>query len=242
MLGQLYSPTGKALETAQQVLEIDNPLACNMAYGCINKCDYCYIPYIKKGEIRFPKQSPLELVKKQLENGLKPEGVFLCFFTDPFIKPNLNVTKELVDFLISKKIPMATLSKVDALLSDYKYMRIGMTIVSDDEFSKKFEPNATLPSKRIQILKMAHDYGFYTWVSIEPYPTPNKFEQSLVKLLSKINFVDFMIFGKWNYDKTTNDKEFYKKMVIIFKRYCEETGIRYFIKKDTLNFIGDINA
>jgi DNA repair photolyase len=235
-LGELYYPTGKALETAQQVLEVEKPMACNVAYGCKNCCEYCYIPYTKKGEIRFPKQNPRELIWKQLENGLKPEGVFLSFHTDPFIEDNLSKTIQVLDLLLSRNIKVAILSKVDTFWD--RNIRTGMTIVSDnDDFSKRFEPNAKPFSFRLKSLLDAHANGFYTWVSIEPYPTPNKFEQSFSDLLSKIDFVDFMIFGKWNYDKTTNDREFYSRIVAMFNRYCAEQGIRHFVKSETRRFI-----
>jgi len=239
MLGELYYPTGLAKETAQQVLEIENPMACNLAWGCPNACDYCYVPYTKKGEIRFPKQHPVELVRKQLKDGLNPKRVFLCFATDPFIYCNRILTTDLIDIMSEKKILIATLSKVSTPINKYEKLRVGMTIVSDsDGFSKKFEPKALPNSERIEQLKNCHKHGYYTWISLEPYPTPNKFKQSLVKLLSKIDFVDFVIFGKWNYDKTTNNKEFYSKMVQIFDRYCEQQGIRHFVKSETRNFIG----
>jgi DNA repair photolyase len=75
MLGELYYPTGKALETAQQVLQVNHPIAVNVAWGCTNMCDYCYIPYIKKGCVRFPKQPVCKLVEKQLNNNIKPGTV-----------------------------------------------------------------------------------------------------------------------------------------------------------------------
>jgi len=236
MLGKLYNPTGKALETAQQVLEVKNPMACNVAYGCKNCCEYCYIPYIKKGEIRFPKTNPKYLVEKQLKK-IKPEGVFLCFNTDLALECNKKRTIRLIELLIEKNIKVATLSKIGIPrlpCKNAQNIRIGMTIVSDnDEFSKKFEPNALPVSKRIEYLRNAHGWGYYTWVSLEPFPTPNIWEQDLVSLLEKIKFVDFIIFGKWNYDKRANDKEFYKKQVGIFEDYCKQNHIRHFVKSET---------
>jgi len=243
MLGQLYYPTGLARETAQQVLEVENPMACNVAYGCSNSCSYCYIPFIKKDKIRFPKVEPNLLVEKQLVNGLEPEGVFLCFMTDPFIEVNKESTNHLLDRLLVRKIKIATLSKIDVFCDDSKSIRIGMTIVSDnDKLSKKFEPNALPNSKRIEYLKQCHDWGYYTWVSLEPFVTPNIFEQSLVKLLSKIDFVDFIIFGKLNYDRRANNPEFYKKMVTIFDKYCNEQSIRHFVKSETREFVNNFTV
>ena len=79
-LGELYHPKGLALETARAVLEVDNPMAVNVAIKCLNECNYCYGPLAFKqkdwGNVRQPKVPVLELVKRQLDKGLKPEGVF----------------------------------------------------------------------------------------------------------------------------------------------------------------------
>lgn len=231
MLGELYYPKGKAKETASKVLDVKEPMACNIAYGCRN-CSYCYIPYIKKGQIRFPKDLPVNLVKKQLDNGLKPEGVFLSFTTDPFLKENENNANNMIGLLLENKIKVATLSKVG--VPDFKHLRktkTGMTIVSDDEkFRRKFEPNAISIKKRIRVLKSIHDMGGFTWVSLEPYPTPAIWKQNIEKILEKINFVDFIVFGKWNYSKLANDKSFYRKITKKFEDYCNSQGIKYFVK------------
>jgi DNA repair photolyase len=234
MLGELYYPKGKAKETASRVLDVEEPMACNVAYGCRN-CKYCYIPYIKKGQIRFPKVPPIDLVKKQLDDGLKPKGVFLSFTTDPFLKENEKNTKNLIELLLEKKIRVATLSKIG--VPDFKHLcktRTGMTIVSDsEEFRRKFEPNAISIGMRITALKTIYDMGGFTWVSLEPYPTPAIWKQEIEKLLDKINFVDFMVFGRWNYEKLANDKPFYVETIKKFEDYCNQMGIKYFVKMES---------
>jgi DNA repair photolyase len=238
MLGELYIPKGKALETAQQVLEIDNPMACNIAMGCTNECNYCYIPYIKSGEIRFPKQEPLILVKNQLEKKFisTPKGVFLSFMTDPFLFETSEYSVDLINFLIEQKITIATLSKRGTFFD--RGVRSGMTITSlDFQFFEKYESFALPPNRRIESLKFVQDKGCYTWVSLEPYPTPAIWEQDIIELLDRIKFVDFIIFGKWNYDKRAKDKEFYRKTVKEFEDYCTQNKIRHFVKTDTKEFI-----
>jgi DNA repair photolyase len=54
---------------------------------------------------------------------------------------------------------------------------------------------------RIKALKILHEKGCKTWVSIEPYPTPNIIEQNLSAILNAIGFVDKIIFGRLNYNK-----------------------------------------
>jgi DNA repair photolyase len=239
-LGELYEPKGKAYETAEVVLEVE-PMACNVGWGCTNMCSYCFIRYIEKGKMRFPKAPPVDLVGTQLERGLNPKGVFLCFNTDPFIENNKKASIDLINLLGENKIRMATLSKVDLAINfDWK-IRAGMTIVSDNNnFSNVFEPNARPVVDRIRYLKGAHDMGVYTWVSVEPFPTPNIFKQDLTRLLNKLSFVDLFVFGKLNYDARANDKEYYAKIVKEFENYCKNVGIRHFVKRDTLEFIDSV--
>lgn len=236
-LGQLYKPTGKALETAQQVLQVEDPYACNVAYGCPNTCSYCYVPYIEKGKVRYSKQTPLELVSKQLESGLKPEGVFLSFATDPFHEKIVIDTIELLSLLKINKIKTATLSKIEAI--PWEGIMSGMTIVSlDEKFRKKHEKKAKPIEKRINWLKHIKVKGKYpVWISMEPYPTPEIWNQDIIELLEQLKFVDFIIFGKWNYDKRGNNKDFYKECVEKFTSFCSSNNIRYHIKSDTMKFI-----
>jgi len=242
-LGELYKPRGKALETAAEVLEVSHPYAVNVAYGCTNCCSYpCYIPYVKPGEIRFPKIKPKLLVERQLDAMKeKPEGVFLSFATDPFlIHQNWEATAEVLELLLKRGIRAATLSKT--AMSSYSAVRHGMTIVSlDNEFKEKYEKNAINPRVRLDLLRVANKNNEYTWVSMEPYPPPEKHRQNICHLLEAMNFVDFMIFGKWNYDAATGTPEakvFYQDAVAEFVDFCKSHGIRYHVKTDTETFIG----
>jgi DNA repair photolyase len=241
-LGELYIPTGKARETAAQVLEVSHPMAVNIAYGCTNCCAYpCYIPYIEPGKMRFPKISPQVQILKQLdEMKERPEGVFLSFATDPFLKENWEETVKVLHMLtMEQNIPAATLSK--KAMSSYKGVRHGMTIVSlDNQFAAKYEKNAAMPTERLNLLRIANRNDEYTWISMEPYPTPEKVRQNICHFLEALNFVDFMIFGKWNYDATTSTPEakaFYQDAVAEFRDFCKSHGIRHYVKKETLNFI-----
>ena len=48
-------------------------------------------------------------------------------------------------------------------------------------------------------LKALSETGCRTWVSMEPYPTPNLIEQELQNLLEAVSFTDRIIFGRTNY-------------------------------------------
>jgi len=104
--------------------------------------------------------------------------------------------------------------------------------------SNKYEPGAATYDKRIAALKRLHDKGFPTWVSIEPYPTPNIIKQDLYELLEKVNFVDKIIFGRTNYSKEITaykeHKKFYRDEAQAVINYCLEHEIKYHIKTGTM--------
>ena len=83
----------------------------------------------------------------------------------------------------------------------------------------------------LKALKKLHDKGCKTWVSIEPYPTPNLIEQDVMEILKSVSFVDKIIFGRTNYCKdvttgisgnTSSSITRRAKEVIDF---CEKKGI-----------------
>lgn len=238
-LGMLYRPSGLALETAQVVLEAKNVHGCNVAWGCTNRCKDCYIRWSKPGQIRFPQESPHSMVEKQLDGGLKTGGVFISFETDPLLPHNRINTIELVDVLRQRNIPVAVLSKVGFVpLSNIRH---GMTIKSADEkFRIKFEPNTESIKTRINFLKFLHQEYDYTWVSDEPHPCPDIYKQNDLTFWKDISFVDFIIFGMWNYNplaRTEKARQYYSEAVPQFIDFCKEHGIRYHVKAETMNYI-----
>ena len=250
MLGELYNPHGLALEQAQAVLEVDQPMATNVAMGCIGGCSDCYGPitFHKKDweRVRKPKTPPAQLVKKQLHRGLKPQAVFMSFATDPFLETNIMNTYQLLKLLKDRKIPVAVSTKqvmparfTPRKLDDFRH---GKTIVSiDKEYRKKHERNSATFDRRIADLQTDKTRGIYVWDSMEPYPVPKIHKQDIIKVLEAIKFVDFIIFGKRNYDERANDqeaKEFYAAVIPQFTDWCKSNNIRYHVKSDTLKFAG----
>lgn len=251
MLGQLYKPKGLALETAQAVLEVQDPRACNVAVGCSNACLYCYVskathqPRSVCRVVRLPKKPPVELVKHQLKRYWEfhwgVEGVFLCFLTDPFLRQVRESTRDLIELLVARGARVATLSKLEI---PYNHaVRQGMTIVSlDDAFAKQWEPNTTKPNDRLTALQLAKDdFDNYVWLSMEPYPPSAIHKQRIEDLLEELNFVDLIVFGKWNYDARARTEEArieYAEKVMVLRDFCKSHNIRLHVKSETLRFIG----
>ena len=116
--------------------------------------------------------------------------------------------------------------------------KILLNINRYDKKRKEWEPNAASVSERLRLLKEAHAKGIYTWVSMEPYPTPNLIEQDLQQLLASISFVDKIIFGRTNYSKEVSaygcHRAFYNEKAQEVIAFCKKHGISYHIKDGTL--------
>jgi len=251
MLGELYVPKGLAYETAKTVLETQQVYACNVAYGCSNACLYCYVPKFTRRrrsecqQVRLPQKPPVDLVRRQLEKQWRFHwtsklGVFLSFLTDPFLPQTKTSTEQLISYLLDQGVTVATLSK---LATSYYYSRHGMTIVSlEREFYQTFESNTLNPWKRIAVLEDCKADKEYAWVSMEPYPPSAICKQGLEDLLEELNFVDLIVFGKWNYDeraRTEQARKDYTENVQVLTDFCKSNGIRLHVKSDTLEFIRD---
>ena len=179
----------------------------NHVLGCSHGCKYpCYAFMLKKrfGQVKSyddwvkPKivSNTLELLDKEIPKLKdKIKSVQLCFSTDPFMygyeeisEMSLSAIKKLNDAAI--KCTVLTKGILPPELAEFsKENEYGITLVSlDEQYRKKMEPGSAFYSDRISALKFLHDEKFKTWVSIEPYPTPNIIHQELqtrMKLFKK---------------------------------------------------------
>ena len=231
----------------------------NHVEGCAHGCQFpCYAMMMKKrtGAIKNyadwmqPKivSNALELLDYEIpRHKHKIKYVHLCFSTDPFMYkyPKVgDLTLKIIKRLNQDNIRCTVLTKgiyPKALVDTKKYgenNEYAITLISlNKKFRKSIEPNTVSYKKRIKALKYLHDKGLKTWVSMEPYPTPNLVEQDLLEILKEISFVDKIVFGKLNYNVKSsqfkNAKDFYGEQANIVIKFCEERGIKYHIKYGT---------
>ena len=231
----------------------------NHAEGCSHGCRFpCYAMMMKKrcGVIKDyddwlqPKivSNALELLDSEIPTLKdKIDSVHLCFTTDPFMykQPEItDLTLRIIDRLNQDDIPCTVLTKgiyPKELADIAKYGRnseYAITLISlDENFRNQFEPGSAPYQERINSLKYLHGKGLKTWISMEPYTTPNLAKQDLLKLLESVSFVDKIIFGKWNYNtKASNFREkidFYEQCAKQVIDFCSDHDIDYHIKYGT---------
>lgn len=205
-----------------------------------------------------------ELLEKELARYQgRIKSVHLCFSTDPFMFGYDEIGQlslRLMRRLNSENIPCTVLTKgvypeeiaLDERMSPdlppargglqqqaRRRNEFGISLVSLDEgFRRDYEPNAARFEERIKSLRYLHEKGFKTWVSMEPYPTPNIIRQDLLKILEAVSFADEIIFGRLNYSPKTrvfsHTKTFYNSQAKSVMDFCEENNISCYIKEGTL--------
>lgn len=232
----------------------------NHIQGCAHGCKYpCYAFLMKKrfGQINtydewlepYLVSNTLNLLDKEiprLKN--KIQSVQLCFSTDPFMYqyPEIQrVSLASIKKLNEAGIKCSVLTKgilpmeLADLSMDNEY---GITLISTNEaFRKRIEPGAAPWKKRLDALKYLHESGCKTWVSIEPFPTPNIVRQDLQKILDEVKFVDYIVFGRMNYSSEVTayeqHKKFFNDNAAKVVEFCNEHGINYHIKDGTVSKI-----
>ncbi len=229
----------------------------NIAEGCSHGCKYpCYAMMMAKrfGKVKTyddwcsPKivSNALELLDKEIPKyKYIIKSVQLCFTTDPFMYnyPEISsLSIKCIEKLNSNGIKCTALTKgilPYELANMSKENEYGITLISlNEDFRKEMEPGSAPYKERIQALKALHDKGCKTWVSIEPYPTPNFIEQSLIEILNEINFVDKIIFGRLNYNAKVSQykdyKNFFNRKAQEVIDFCKKNNKQYHIKDGTI--------
>lgn len=229
----------------------------NHVQGCAHGCKYpCYAMMLAR---RFGKaktyeewcqpklaENALEILDKEIPKYKhKIKSVHLCFTTDPFMYGYDDVSQmsiKIIQKLNQAGIKCTVLTKgvlpieLAKLSSENEY---GITLVSlNEQFREEMEPNTAPFLQRIQALRALHDAGCKTWVSIEPYPTPNIIEQDLDEILDAVSFCDKIIFGRLNYNKKVSEyrqhREFFNELARTVVDFCEHNGKQYHIKDGTI--------
>ena len=219
----------------------------NFVQGCAHGCKYpCYAFTLKKrfGQVKTYEEwlkpylvsNTLEILDREIPRMKdKIQSVHLCFTTDPFMygypeieQMSIAAIKKLNESGI--KCTVLTKGILPEILAECsRENEYGITLISlNEEYRKRTEPGAAPYAERLAALKRLHDKGCKTWVSIEPYPTPNLIDQNLQEILETVCFADKIIFGRTNYSKDISaykqHKLFYNKCAETVIDFCKEKG------------------
>ncbi len=223
------------------------------SHGCLYPC-YAFMMARRFGKVKNYEEwlkpvivnNAIELLEKELpKQKNKIKTIHLCFTTDPFMygyEDICNLSLKIIDLVGTYNIPLTALTKgvlPKVLDKSSKENSYGITLISlNEEFRKKMEPGSAPYKERIESLYYLHSKGFNTWVSIEPYPTPNFIEQDFSEILNALKFVDKIIFGRLHYNKKVSQykeyKKYYNDLAQQVVDFCTKNNIEYHIKNKTI--------
>lgn len=229
----------------------------NHVLGCAHGCRYpCYAFLMARrfGKVKsyenwiepYLVSNTLEILDREIPRLMsKIHSVHLCFTTDPFMYEYGEIERmslAAIQKLNASGIKCRVLTKgllpkaLSDLSSENEY---GITLISlDEEYRARIEPGGASYQLRLGALKRLHDLGCKTWVSVEPYPSPNLIQQDLGEILEALSFTDKIIFGRTNYNKEVSaykgHREFFDKQARKVIDFCKERGMQYHIKNGTM--------
>ena len=223
----------------------------NHVQGCSHGCLYpCYAFMMARsygraadyGDWTKPRlvAGAADLLRRELSRKRTlPDRVHLSLTTDPFMRgfpevaeASLSIVEALNEVgvaasVLTKGVLPAELADRGRFPLDNEY---GASLASLDEgFRARWEPGAAPYAERLAALRLLSEAGRRTYVHVEPYPTPNIFEQDLRALLEAVGFADRLYFSGWNYNALATNypgrADFYREAGNLVARFCEERGI-----------------
>lgn len=153
----------------------------NCCTGCSHDCLYCYA---KEMAIRLkqvlPHQWPLERIRDKdvYKSFKKYPGQVMFPSSHDITANNLNACEIVLDGLLRAGNRVLVVSKphfdcIESLCTLFRYFKGSIVFrfsigAGNDQILSYWEPNAPSYDERMAALKLAHDKGFQTSVSVEP--------------------------------------------------------------------------
>lgn len=216
------------------------------SHGCRFPC-YAFLMMQRFGKVASYEEwcrprlvaNALQLAQKELPRLRgKARSVHLSFATDAFMYEHaevISLTLQLMRLINGYDIPVHTLTKgviPEEALELSHQNQFGITLVSVDEaFRERYEPGTAPYPERVAGLRRAHECGFHCFVNMEPYPTPNVWEQDIRQVLAAVDFVDEIRLGQLNYNDVVKQyagwRAWYRGQGVIARDWCAAREIQY---------------
>lgn len=143
--------------------------------GCSHRCVYCYITsYIPKGFDCRPKKDLLKRVRSELK-GLKRPLISMSNSSDPYppMEKKMGITRGVLRLLQDRGFPAQIVTKSDIVVRDADILKempssVMVTITTLTPQSRRLEPFAPPPAKRLEAVRSLVEEGIPMGVRIDP--------------------------------------------------------------------------
>lgn len=160
--------------------------------------------------------------------------ILMCFSCDPCqpMETEHQIARQAIAILKSRLLNVSILTKAGTrAVRDFDRLtgedRFGCTLTFvNDTDSLKWEPKAALPSDRMRALRLAHEQGIPTWVSLEPVIDP---AQTLAIIDLTHEYVDEYKVGTLNYVLNQTDWGAFAQAA---KAKLDSYGCHHYLKAD----------
>jgi DNA repair photolyase len=150
--------------------------------GCTFGCSYCFAAsFVPDEEMKANwgkwVEAKIRAVDVLRHRDLRGKKIFMSSATDPYqpLEAKIELTREIVEILAESgaRLVVQTRSPLVArdidLLSRFEYVRVNMSITTDDEEArKKFEPGCASIGRRLEAIARLIDAGIRTNVCVSP--------------------------------------------------------------------------
>lgn len=235
----IYEPRGAAREYSD--------LACNLYTGCLHGCRYCYAPgCLRKEPAEFHAESLrrngiLQSMDRELRKLAGTDRrVLLCFTCDPYGPTEDGTTRMALQLLNRYSVPFQVLTKGGTracrdfdLYAEGNGVFATTLLFTHDADRAEWEPNAASVADRIEAVKLAHDCGIRTWVSIEPVIDPAQ-SVEIIRTLSP--WADEFRVGKLNHHPLAKTID-WSAFAVQALDALQESGRDYMVKDALASFL-----
>ena len=153
--------------------------ALNPYGGCTHGCVYCYAPEVTHSDWKGWRAVRVKVnIAERLAKELRwVDGTIgIGTVTDPYQDPERRfaLTRQCLEVISRTNIPVSILTKSDLVLRDAdiiseKGYTVNITVTTtDDRVSKRTEPGAPLPSRRLAAIRQLVNQGIDTTVMVGP--------------------------------------------------------------------------
>ena len=188
---EIFIDSSKSILTRNNSPDIPFNVSINPYKGCEHGCVYCYArpthayldlsPGLDFETRIYTKPDAAALLKKAFDRpGYRPEVIALGANTDPYqpVERKLKITRQILAVLHQYRHPVTIVTKsalierdLDILgdMARHNLVQVAVSVTSlNRELSRRMEPRATAPQRRLQAIRVLADRGVPVTVLFAP--------------------------------------------------------------------------